>query len=124
HVAGVEEQHQVDVGVGRWPLDNLVETGHPGVLVGEWRRDHDVDGLAARAQRLREGEAAAQRVAVGVFVTEDQDLLVAVEQLLELTDSHKLRDGHSWPSLPGCSSAGSGRISRRRFEMCTEYSID
>ena len=40
--------------------------------------------LARRAQRLREGEAAAEGVAVGVLVTEDQDLLVCVEELFDL----------------------------------------
>jgi len=40
--------------------------------------------LARGAQRLREGEAAAKRVTVGVLVTEDQDLLVGVEELLDL----------------------------------------
>jgi hypothetical protein len=40
--------------------------------------------LACGAQRLREGEAAAQRVAVGVLVTEDQDLLVGLDELLDL----------------------------------------
>jgi len=34
--------------------------------------------LARGAQRLREREAAAERVAVGVLVTEDQDLLVGL----------------------------------------------
>ncbi len=40
--------------------------------------------LARGAQRLREGEAAAKRVAVGVLVTEDQDLLVGLDELLDL----------------------------------------
>jgi hypothetical protein len=40
--------------------------------------------LARGAQRLREREAAAERVAVGVLVTEDKDLLVGFEELLDL----------------------------------------
>jgi len=40
--------------------------------------------LARRAQSLREGEAAAEGVAVGVLVTEDQDLLVRLDQILDL----------------------------------------
>jgi len=40
--------------------------------------------LAGGAQSLGEGEAAAQRVAVGVLVAEDQDLLVGVDELLDL----------------------------------------
>ncbi len=40
--------------------------------------------LARGAKRLREREAAAERVAVGVLVTEDEDLLVGLEELLDL----------------------------------------
>jgi len=40
--------------------------------------------LAGGAQSLREGEAAPERVAVGVLVTEDQDLLIRVDELLDL----------------------------------------
>ncbi|HZQ49466.1 MAG TPA: hypothetical protein VFB69_04075 [Candidatus Dormibacteraeota bacterium] len=40
--------------------------------------------LARGAQRLSEREAAAERVAVGVLVSEDQDLFVGVDQLLDL----------------------------------------
>jgi hypothetical protein len=40
--------------------------------------------LARGAQRLREAEAAPERIAVGVLVTEDQDLLVGVDELLDL----------------------------------------
>jgi hypothetical protein len=40
--------------------------------------------LARRPQGLGERKAAAERVAVGVFVSEDQDLLVGVDELLDL----------------------------------------
>jgi hypothetical protein len=40
--------------------------------------------LARGAERLREREAAPQRVAVRVLVSEDQDLLVGVEELFDL----------------------------------------
>jgi hypothetical protein len=40
--------------------------------------------LAGCAQRLCEGEAAAEGVAVCVLVTEDQDLLVGADELLDL----------------------------------------
>jgi hypothetical protein len=40
--------------------------------------------LARRSQRLREGKAAAERVAVSVLVTEDQDLLVGLDEVLDL----------------------------------------
>jgi hypothetical protein len=49
-------------------------------------RDHDPDRLALRAKRLGETQAAAERVAVGVFVAEDQDLVVALDQRLELIE--------------------------------------
>ena len=57
--------------------------------------------LARRAQRLREGEAAAEGVAVGVLVTEDQDLLVGVEELFDLVVEAAglaLRGGYRWSS--------------------------
>jgi hypothetical protein len=40
--------------------------------------------LAGRLQRLGKGEAAAQRVPVGVLVAKDEDLVVRVEELLDL----------------------------------------
>jgi hypothetical protein len=40
--------------------------------------------LACRSQRLRESKAAAERVAVGVLVAEDQDLLVGFDEVLDL----------------------------------------
>ena len=43
--------------------------------------DQDPHMLARGAQRLGEGEAAAECVAVGVLVTEDQDFRVGVEEL-------------------------------------------
>jgi hypothetical protein len=49
-------------------------------------RDHDPHRLAPGAQRLGEGQAAAERVAVGVLVAEDEDLAVAVDQRFELIE--------------------------------------
>jgi hypothetical protein len=40
--------------------------------------------LARGTQGLSEREAAAERVPVGVLVTEDQDLLVGLNELLDL----------------------------------------
>jgi hypothetical protein len=37
-----------------------------------------------RTERLGEGEAAAEGVAVGILVAEDQDLLVRIDQILDL----------------------------------------
>ena len=57
--------------------------------------------LACGAQRLRESEAAAQRVAVGVLVTEDQDLLVGLDELLDLVKDVGgfLRRSYDFPSV-------------------------
>jgi hypothetical protein len=40
--------------------------------------------LASRPQGLREREAAAQGVAVRILVSEDQDLLVGLDEVLDL----------------------------------------
>jgi hypothetical protein len=40
--------------------------------------------LARPAEGLRERQAAAEGVAVGVLVAEDQDLLVGLDELLDL----------------------------------------
>jgi len=59
--------------------------------------DQDPHMLARGAQRLGEGEAAAECVAVGVLVTEDQDFRVGVEELLDLvveTAGLALRGGY------------------------------
>jgi len=80
-------------------------------------RDEHPHVLARGAQRLREGEAAAESVAVGVLVTEDQDLLVGVEELLDLVveaAGFALRGGY------GCSSSAvspAGRTSLSSSEM-------
>ncbi len=69
--------------------------------------------LARSAQRLREGEAAAKRVAVGVLVTEDQDLLIGLEELLDLVveaDGVALRGGYRSSSTV-LSAAGSTSLS-------------
>ena len=47
-------------------------------------RDEHPHMLARGAKRFGEGEAAPERVAVGVLVTEDQDLLIGVEELFDL----------------------------------------
>jgi hypothetical protein len=47
-------------------------------------RDQHPHVLAGGPKRLSEGEAAPERVAVSVLVTEDQDLLIGVEELFDL----------------------------------------
>ena len=55
---------------------------------GDLRLERDVaadeDDRAELTNRLREREAAAERVAVRILVAEDQDVVVCVEQLLDL----------------------------------------
>ena len=85
-VAGVEEEHQARIGVTRRPFQDLVEAGQPCVHRRQGVRDHDPDGLAVRAERFGEGKAAAQGVAVGVLVSENQDLAVAVDESFELVE--------------------------------------
>jgi len=69
--------------VWRLGLD-VFEAGKERVHRRQRRRHEDPDILAFRPQRLREREAAAERVAVGVLVTEDQDLLVRIDQIFDL----------------------------------------
>src|SRR6202030_1818645 len=93
------------------------------------RRDEHPDFLARAAQRLREGEAAAQRVAVRVLVAEDQDLLVGVDQFLDLVVQvlglGRGCGGYGWTSSSAPSTAGAaGRTSLRSSLMCTLYSIE
>ena len=60
--------------------------------VHRWKRRRDENPylFAPRPQRFGEGEAAAERIAVGVLVTEDQDLLVGVDQVLDLVVEMRL----------------------------------
>jgi hypothetical protein len=48
------------------------------------RRNEHPDVFALRPQRLREGKAAAEGVTIGVLMTEDQDLLVRVDEVFDL----------------------------------------
>ena len=54
-----------------------------------WRHE-DPDVFALGPQSFRESQAAAERVAVGVLVAEDQDLLVRVDQVLDLVIQMRL----------------------------------
>src|SRR6266851_5378029 len=68
-----------------------------------------------------ESETAAEGVTVGVLVSEDQDLLVGVDEVFDLV---VLMTGRG---LRGCyflSSSGAGRTSFSSSEMCTLYSMD
>jgi hypothetical protein len=69
--------------VWRLRLD-VIEAGQERVHRRQRRRDEHPHVLAFGAQRLGERKTAAERVAVGVFVSEDQDLLVCVDEVLDL----------------------------------------
>jgi hypothetical protein len=49
-------------------------------------RDDHPHRLALGSESLGERQAAAEGVAVGVFVPEDEDLVVAVDQSLQLVE--------------------------------------
>jgi hypothetical protein len=83
-VPRIEEQHQLRVdAVRRFGL-NVFEPGQELVHLWKGRRDQDPHVFARGSQSLGEREAAPEGVAIGVFVAEDQDLLVGVDQLLDL----------------------------------------
>jgi hypothetical protein len=83
-VAGVEEEDEVRIDPVRRLGSDFTEAGQECVDVGQRRRDQDPDLFAGGAQRLRERQAAAEGVTVGILVPEDQDLLVGVDELLDL----------------------------------------
>jgi hypothetical protein len=64
--------------------EDLLETGQEFVHLRKGRWDQHPHVFARAAQSLGKREAATKGVAVGVLVTEDQDLLVGVDELLDL----------------------------------------
>src|SRR4030081_1133103 len=122
-VSRVEEENQLRVdAMRRFRLD-VVESGHERVHLRERRRDEHPHLFARGTQRLSEREAAPERVAVGVFVTEDQDLLIGVDQLLDLVVNVW---GLVCSSYELVSSLGvsSGSTSFSSSAMWTLYSIE
>src|SRR5260370_1026842 len=119
-VPRIEEKDQLRVDAMRRFGPDLGEPRHEGVHVRQGRWDEHPDVLARAAQRLREREAASERVPVGVFVPEDQDLLVGVDQLLDLVVNMRclLRSGYDGSS--GALSAGS--TSFNNPDICTAHS--
>ena len=63
---------------------NVFEAGQKFVHLRKGRRDEHPHVFARGTQSLGESEAAPEGVAVGILVTEDQDLLVGVDELLDL----------------------------------------
>src|SRR5260370_39251883 len=83
-VAGVKEEHQLGIGAWRWLHIDLLESRQERVHVRQrWRYDHP-RVLACGSQGFGESETAAEGVAVGILVSEDQDLLVGVDEVLDL----------------------------------------
>src|SRR5579859_7854792 len=77
-VPRIEEEHELRLDPAWRDVFDVVEARQELVHRGQRRRDEHPYVLARGAQRLGEREAAAQRVAVSVLVTKDQDLLVGV----------------------------------------------
>jgi hypothetical protein len=79
---------------------DVFEAGQKFVHLREGRRDEHPHVFAGSAQSLSEREAAPKGVAVGILVTEDQDLLVGVDQLLDLVKDVGgfLRRSYDFPS--------------------------
>src|SRR6266516_5754142 len=148
-VAGVEEEDQLRIdSVRRLGLD-VLEPRKEGVHRRQRRRLERTDFLAFGAQRFREREAAAEGVAVGVLVAEDQDLLVGVDQVLDLVvevwfvelrgryrccssspfmgrwpfPRHSRGGGDEAAGGPG-SEGVAGSTSFNSSEICTLYSIE
>ena len=79
----------------------LSETRHERVHLRKWRRDEHPHVFAGGPERFGESEAAPERVAIGILVAEDQDLLVGVDQLLDLVKDVGgfLRRSYDFPSV-------------------------
>jgi len=101
---------------------DLCKAGHEGIHLRERGRDEHPDVFARCAQRLRKRKAAPKGVAVSVLVTEDQDLLVGVDQLLDLVINVRRLLSGGYAGSSGVPSAGSTSFSNS--EMWTAYSID
>src|SRR5438094_1794326 len=102
---------------------DVFETREERVHRRERRRNQHPDILALRPECFGEGEAAAKRVAVGVLVAEDQDLLVGLDQVPDVVIQVRLvplRGGYGLGSSP----SPCGSTSFKSSEMCTLYSID
>jgi hypothetical protein len=91
---------------------DIFESGHERVHRRERGWHEHPDLFALRSERLGKGETAAQRVAVGVLVAEDEDLLVGVDQLFDLVvDVRVVALGGGYWFVP------SGKTSLRSSEM-------
>src|SRR5207245_6938880 len=109
-VARVEEQDQRRIDSMRWLRLDVLESGKERVHRGQGRRDEHPYLFAFRAQRFSERKTAAEGVAIGVLMTEDQDLLIGVNQVLDLViqiASLALRLGYDVASLSSAPSCGS-----------------
>ena len=107
----------------RWLGLDVFDPGEKPVHRRERRRHQHPDVLALRPECFGEGKAAAKRVAVGVLVAEDQDLLVGLDEIPDVVIKVRfvpLRGGYGWGSSP----SPCGSTSLRSSEMCTLYSID
>jgi hypothetical protein len=67
-----------------WLGKDLLEAGEECVHLRQRRRYENPDVLAFATKGVGESQAAAEGVAVRVFVAEDQDLLVRVDEVFDL----------------------------------------
>src|ERR1041384_2440956 len=105
-VPRVEKEHELGVdAVRRLGLD-IVETWKERVHRWQGRRDKHPDVFALGTKRFGERQAAAERVAVGVLVTEDQDLLIGLDEIPDVVIEVRFvprRGGYGVASLPSVS---------------------
>ena len=90
-----------------WLGQDVAESREEFVHLGQRRRDEHPDVLTVGAERFSKRKAASERVAVGILVPEDQDLLVGVDKLLDLViDVRSLLRGGYFAASPFESPLG------------------
>src|SRR5882762_9503308 len=90
---------------------DLVKSRKERIHLRQRRRDEHPHFFAGGLQRLGEGKAAPERVSIGIFVAEDQDLLVGLDQLLDLVVDGRRPLGGGYDSPSAASPLASGSTS-------------
>ena len=85
-VAGVEEEREKRIAAMRWLFEDFVEARQELVHLRKRRGYQHRRLLAGKAKRLRKREAAAKRVPIRVLVTENENLLVGVDEVFDLIE--------------------------------------
>src|ERR1700674_488447 len=123
-VSGVEEEREKRIAAMRRLFQDFVEARQEFVHLGQRRWNQHRRLLAGGAKRLRKGQAAAKRVPIRVLMTEDEDLLVGVDEvsdLIELVVDAGLRGGYGISSLGSVLTTAGGRTSFRSSAVWTLY---